>query len=215
MKKFLDAQTYRLMVDSWRDAKFRQEHPDALRHYMMQRIEGSPDINIDIGYLHQTAFLRGIIPEKIKEKEGKRKVRILDIGTGAAHFPDQIREQFGDAVEVYSTGLDKKLASAKRGMPLHINDIKWHSISELRDIPEFDLIIDTIGEIEYRTQRYEAYIEEVIAKLQAHGDAYLVLLYDTNRYEQILEITQKVDPDSCNITCTPGDQLIRIHIHKL
>jgi|SRR3989339_1297254 len=131
-----------------------------------------------INQLHGVDFLNDVIPkliEKISMSGVNRKVKILDMGCGLGFFNDQIRAKFGDKVEVYGTGINKAnlkkrkaaiikdIRSGKIIMPesdreeilsetdgnLHPNDAKWNSVEELSDFPEFDLIIDSEGEMIY------------------------------------------------------------------
>jgi SAM-dependent methyltransferase len=131
-----------------------------------------------INELHGENFLDEVIPKiiaKLRARGSKRKVRILDMGCGLGFFTDQIRARFGNEVEVYGTGIGK--ASLKRrkanifrdiesgAIPLdpeqkarilsesdgslHPNDAICNSVEQMRDFPEFDLIIDSEGEIVY------------------------------------------------------------------
>lgn len=131
-----------------------------------------------INELHGVDFLGEVIPgmiERVRAGGFKRKIKILDMGCGLGFFNDQIRARFGNEVEVYGTGIDKaslkkrkariirdiengtmemdeiekaRLLSETDGV-LHPNDAKWNSIEELSDFPEFDLIVDSEGEIIY------------------------------------------------------------------
>lgn len=88
----------------------------------------------------------------------KSKVKILDIGAGAGFLTDQLREKFGKNAEVLSTGLSKQSARSFRihhgKGRLHDNDLKWRSVLELSDYPEFDIILDTWGEKTYTTGKF-------------------------------------------------------------
>ncbi len=128
--------------------------------------------------LHGEDFLKDVIPqiiERIRSSGEKRKIKILDLGCGLGFFNDQIRRKFGDEVEVYGTGIKKSsLKKRKRAVvdnikngtiemnpvekeqllsetdgALHENDAKWNSVEELSRFPEFDLIVDSEGEIVY------------------------------------------------------------------
>lgn len=131
-----------------------------------------------INELHGEDFLNDVIPhiiERVRLSGGKRKVKILDMGCGLGFFNDQIRRKFGEEVEVFGTGINKSslkkrkaeiildVQSGKIEMSevekeqllsetdgtLHPNDAKWNSIEELSRYPEFDLIVDSNGEISY------------------------------------------------------------------
>ena len=58
--------------------------------------------------VHDTSFIRDVIPEMIKQKNSGEKVRVLDLGAGVGLYADQIRRTFHDQVIVYSTGISKK-----------------------------------------------------------------------------------------------------------
>jgi hypothetical protein len=111
-----------------------------------------------IEYLHGEFIILSVIPRLLKNKPVGYKLKILDNGGGIGVLTDQIRKRFGNEVEVYSTGLSKRVAKKYRkenDYPnLHKNDLKWRSIEELSDFPEFDLIIDTFGELYYKTEQY-------------------------------------------------------------
>jgi len=112
-------------------------------------------------------------------------------------------------VKVYTAGLSKKSAreykkdryktfnidtGPKPSPSLQPDDLRWRSILELSDYPEFDLIIDTFGEQLYSThpegnfakisvEIFEAYIRAVIKKLLPGGRAFLCPVYiDTDAW---------------------------------
>ncbi len=112
----------------------------------------------------------------------------MDTGAGVGKYTDQLRSifennDFGIKFEVLSTGLSKKAAKTYRNrqsMPgLHQNELKWRSISEMSDFPEFDLIIDSYGEQLYSSQLgprrqpdnevFGRYIEIVLSKLKGYA----------------------------------------------
>jgi hypothetical protein len=148
--------------------------------------------NEQISKFHGEWIIEDVIPKLLEKLKQGEKLKILDIGAGPAIFSDEIRKKFGDKVEVYSTGLSKRAAREYRKreeLPkLHNNDLKWRSIQELSDFPEFGLIIDTYGELYYRlikgTSDYYnnldsfppdwfKHIEQVIKKLLPGGYATL------------------------------------------
>ncbi len=131
-----------------------------------------------INELHGENFLVDVIPkiiERVRSGGSKRKIKILDMGCGLGFFNDQVRAKFGDDVEVYGTGISKSSLKKRKAWiirdiksgaiemdpaqkeqllsetdgTLHPNDAKWNSVEELSDSPEFDLIVDSEGEIVY------------------------------------------------------------------
>ena len=153
-----------------------QIFPEDLYDYKADR---DPDLIDDEHGLH---FIKDVIPKLIKAKEGKDKVRILDIGGGIGIFTEELRKRFRDAVQVYSTGLRKQPARIFRrkvneydeniSRKLHHDDLKWRSVLQLSDFPEFDLIIDTYGEQYYGRSdedTFEMYLRAIIAKLNQGG----------------------------------------------
>ncbi len=136
--------------------------------------------------LHGESIIKEVIPRLLGDMKPGQKLKILDNGGGAGLFADQIREIFGDRVEVYSTGLSKQSAreyrKEKKLSKLHENDLKWRSIQELSDYPEFGLIIDTYGEQYYRSDQhmeepnlkeFYKHVEQVVKKLLPGGYATL------------------------------------------
>lgn len=160
------------------------------------RLEGHPEEHLDISRLHYVSFIDNVIPRLVAKKKGQGKVRILDIGAGSAQYADQIREKFGNNVEVTTTGLAKSKAKEYREVinknNLNPKDLKLASVFQMSDYPEFDLIIDTFGEQYYFTEqgkvadeeviqvgldskdkfnKFERYIKAIVAKLQSEGTA--------------------------------------------
>lgn len=146
-----------------------------------------------IDNIHEISFIKKIIPGLIARKRPGEKVRILDIGTGTGTFPEEIRKTFGDRVDVFSTGLSKRTVKdyLKQQIPetkkrFHPNDFKWRSILELSDFEEFDLIVDTYGELfisvlkqryEYTAEAFErlsSYLGAIVKKLKPGGLASIV-----------------------------------------
>lgn len=150
-------------------------------------------------------FLSREIPnlQKIFQEGGiKRKPKILDSGCGLGQFTDEIRERFGDQVEVRGTSLSKQKAQSRKKFQfekkLHPDDAKWRSLLELRDFPEFDMIIDTFGEIHYAARadikevtknpkdrwseenfpRFMRIFDAAIKKLQPDGKLYVGAIFD-------------------------------------
>ncbi len=180
----------RKAISEWQPATWAREDNNKKpygNHNAFERIDnGKTEYGPDsISELHGISFIKEVIPELIAQRKGGR-VRILDVGTGAAFFPDQIRKEFGDKVEVYSTGLSKKTArdyrednKPKGEQKLHRNDLKWRSVLELSDFEEFDLILDTYGEMIYlkrphsepstTTDDINDYLTVLIRKLRPGG----------------------------------------------
>lgn len=147
-------------------------------NYPVTRTEGNKIEGADISGAHFERFIAETIPRLIAENPD-RKIKIIDIGGGAALFAKQIRDAFGDKVEVFTTGLKKKaakMARAKEGLSekLDKNDLKWRSILQLHDFPEFDLMVDTFGEFFMGDKTLEGqmvYITTVIKKMALGGHA--------------------------------------------
>lgn len=122
----------------------------------------------------------------------KRKFRVLDLGAGTCAYARQLREEFGNRVKVFTTGLSKapaqgllRKALGDHTAKLDKNDLNFRSVRELRDFPEFDLVIDTFGECCYINEGHanaylpqrnlyddlENYFTAVISKLKPGGIA--------------------------------------------
>ncbi|HPV70900.1 MAG TPA: hypothetical protein PKY08_03360 [Candidatus Magasanikbacteria bacterium] len=156
--------------------------------------------NEDIEYAHGISFLNQVIPEileRFAKQDKKRKIKILDLGGGVGLFADQIRERFGEKVAVYTTSAfgssektrkelveKKKTATKNKEAKLHKLDAYKTSIGDFRDFPEFDLIIDTYGEMYYTQGNFtnsdaqekvgfKEKIDMVIKKLQEGGRLFL------------------------------------------
>lgn len=163
--------------------------------YTTGRVErGANDPLSDIQGVHGFSIL-DIIEKELNDDEQfkRRKFKILDMGGGIGAFADQIRDNFGDRVKVFTTGLVKNpVREVRKKRPFYTapelkddfpsNYLKWRSILELNKIDEsgepleeFDLIINTYGEIPYGQkgdERWlEIYIEAIIKKLRPGGIA--------------------------------------------
>ena len=184
------------------------------------------DPNESIEYAHGISFLNQIIPEILERfaKEGiKRKVKILDLGGGIGSFTDQIRTKFGDQVKVYSTSAfavsdkireqlqeRKRTANQDGTLNLHKLDAYKSSIVDFRDFPEFDLIIDTYGEMFYalpETEReqevdFSEKLMMIIKKLEKGGRFYLGKLRKENLTLLWWNLAQ--NPEYQNIKVTFG-----------
>ena len=201
LKKFLSKEELKQKAKEWQistssqESKKKKNNPSEQEthiQYRFNRVEGNQGYPFSINGLHGASFLEDVIPSLIEKKKKGEKVKILDIGAGAAFFADQIRKTFPNDVKVYSTGLSKKTAIDYRKeykpegeYKLNPNDLKWRSIFELTDFEEFDLIIETHGELEYITKHSDAlrdqtiidYLTIIIKKLKIGGIASLAPLY--------------------------------------
>lgn len=149
--KFLSEDQLKKRAVGWKSQVANNE-PWGFRYTANRKAEGDQSI----AQFHGVSFIKDIIPQLIAGKKDGEKVRILDVGAGAALFTDEIRKTFGKDVLVFSTGLSKSTAKNYReenlldnNSKLHPNDLKWRSILEFSDFEEFDLIIDTFGEYTY------------------------------------------------------------------
>lgn len=173
-----------------------------------------------INELHGEDFLNDVIPniiKRVRSTGSKRKIRILDMGCGLGFFNDQIRAKFGDDVEVYGTGINKaSLQKRKRWMirdvqagktemdpiekeqllsetdgTLHPNDAKWNGIEELSDFPEFDLMVDSEGEMIYaggtgvgffpKADRTQSKLVFAIRKLNPGGQLFISRIHERHK----------------------------------
>ena len=147
--------------------------------------------------------------------EHKTQLKVLDVGGGAGIYAEQIRKEFGEQVRVYTTGLKKQAARLSRhglragtlshftlpkGVEIdpepHRDDLKWRSILQLHDFPEFDLIVDTAGEFAYSVNdndkiydTIENYLTAVIHKLVSGGYASISFISEKQKpfLERVLE----------------------------
>lgn len=185
-EKFLSKAQLKETVKGWAsDAKLFETGSTDGPAYETRRYEGTQSFFSDIAFLHQMSFLRTVIPEMIQKLDGERPVKVLDIGAGAGVFAEQLRQTFGDQIRVFTTGLSKKAAMRSRKhvnpeivpniteMPVRLkkDDLKWRSVSQLTDSPEFDLIVDTLGEGYYREGDIAGYADAIVAKLAPGGMA--------------------------------------------
>lgn len=202
-EKFLTPNELKSKAQDWKKQAKKKESPESdpssYYHNGVDRIEEHPREGKNIKEEHGVSFLEKIIPSLIRTKKDGKRVKILDLGGGVGDFANQIRQKFGAKVEVFTTGLSKKAAREfkkkrfkelhrnpdfrqvlKTPLSLHPNDLKWRSVLELSDYPEFDLIIDTIGEQYYQKFTKETplvtylnYIRAVAKKLNSGGQAYI------------------------------------------
>lgn len=165
---------------------------------------------VGINEEHGEDFLNQVIPsiiQRVRDQGNKRKVRILDLGCGLGFFTDQIRKKFGNEVVVFGTSVENPVqpevsANQKKSyidfiklhseeLPpgveldelkdtIHPNDAQFRSILEMRQFPEFDLIIDTSGEFLYSGKGFmpvDSYFDLVLTaalqKLASTGELYV------------------------------------------
>ncbi len=208
-QRFLSPEELKKSAEGWKKAASGFE-PKAKGYITsaVARFEGAESEFDSIDRLHYESLLDYIeilVKKKnLYNKNKQEKIKILDIGAGAGLFAEQIRKKFGTEVKVYTTGLTKKAAKSWRGqtrdklendygsIPFeidknnHPDDLKWRSVSQLSDYPEFDLIIDTYGENLYdhagddleesafKESKCFKYLEYVISKLKPGGMASIV-----------------------------------------
>jgi hypothetical protein len=165
---------------------------------------------------HGIDFIGEVIPRhlsRLRQSGSNRPVAVLDLGCGLGIFNDQIRQAFGSAVVVYGTTLLRESSEKKRmkfalrdhlrgrpdllavqealqtmGPTMHPNDGKWRSVRELQLEPEFDVIVDTFGELYYSgrdiysqnflVEPFAASLEAAIQKLHFDGELYIGQLSD-------------------------------------
>ncbi len=168
-----------------------------------------------VNAIHGFDLLEEVIPRHIEQRNQSGmagKIRILDLGTGMAFVSDQIRTRWKDKVEVYGTNLMSKRQVKKKKeiyraiksgeIPMsdedrsrllsqisenyHPNDNIVRSILEMKDFPEFDIIIDTCGEMYYSGDGYRPdqtntlqVFTAAIKKLNPGGEFFIGRVLDT------------------------------------
>lgn len=171
-----------------------EEYEGSASKYGMFRTDGESNWPFEtdktINELHGMSFLE-YIERRLGERSNSGKFKVLDVGGGAGLFADQLKEKFGDDISVFTTGLKKSVAqeqreqSGKSSLPKEY--LKWRSIRELQNFPEFDLITDTFGEFYYEAggtpdprksekpknaeERLRKYLYAIVAKLDDEGMA--------------------------------------------
>lgn len=236
-ESFLNDKLLKLKVEDWQKSADYYEHEDERTdikpksispyYYKADRIEGSEiSKRGNIERLHHEQFVSETIPLLIKDNPG-RKIKILDVGGGVGMFAQQIRDTFGSQVEVFTTGLRKKSAIKQREQigitsKLHPNDLKWRSVLQLHNFPEFDLIIDTFGEVMYGvddSKKFKSYLFAIVQKLLPGGHASTVGLPASNGLsdEYVRRLLKKVE-NTCKVKTefiTEGKRGVRnIKIYK-
>lgn len=170
-------------VPGWRRAADFETDEDGRYEYPATRTDRK------ITELYGESVVEGVIPRMLALKKGDEKVCMLDIGGGAGVLAEQVRQAFGDRVKVYTTGMRKKPARAVRreeheidetlSNGLRKDDLKWRSVLELHNYPEFDFIQDTYGEAYHGVRASEelrVYFNAVCDKLLSGGEARLIVL---------------------------------------
>jgi len=197
------------------------------------------------------------IEESIEQNKPTEKVRILDVGGGVGIYAEQIRKIFGDDVEVITTGLRKKPVRQFRRLAdeinradpeikdamnwktagpildgdisnkMHKKDLKKRSILEFKDFPEFDLIIETAGELAYQTDYnrqaslstrkfLEDYLTAVVKKLKPGGIAsisHIDFILDNHLYER--DINDILNKFSAKYEIIDNNANGRLKYHKV
>ena len=189
-------------VVSWQIMARRKERsPNRIFPVDQYDYKADRDIKI-IEEEHGISFFEQIIPRLLQSKKEHEIVKILDIGGGVGIFSAELRKRFGDKIKVYTTGLRKQPARMFRratnyltpdlSQTIHQDDLKWRSILELKNYPEFDLIVDTYGEQYYGTvtdsEKFTLYIQAIIAKLQPGGIASISPIENTARRSLLKQI---------------------------
>ncbi len=149
------------------------------------------------------------IEQRITHLKPGESVKVLILGGDTAFFNDELRRRFGDSVDVYGTTLETAYSRIRKrdivqkiqdkNNPLHLseglreylmdtlsadihpNDRKWRSIVQMANFPEFDMIIDTFGEIRYSSSSseeggarlFELTMRAALLKLQPGGNLYI------------------------------------------
>lgn len=181
-------------ITDWKRTAARAENDDVEGYlYPAIRREGKPIGKRTIESYHNDESFISWIKQKLSDSDYNKVVNVLDVGGGAGLYAEQIRKEFGDKVDVYTTGLRKQAAVKLRSaltdntseyfkMPKdisidakpHRQDLKWRSILQLSDYEEFDLIVDTAGEFAYAARDRESinrYVAAVVHKLLPGGKA--------------------------------------------
>ncbi len=167
-----------------------------LIEHRLPGIEASMTPQYPAEHYHSRSLIKSVIPKLLSTNQ---KVRILELGAGTGLATDEIRTKFAEEIKsgklkVYSTGLVKRAAQQLRGefrfSKLHKNDLNWRSIKELSDFPEFHLIYETFGEVNYSANRLnslEDYLILICKKLMPGGFASISSI----NYDLIDEATLK------------------------
>ncbi len=157
---FLTPEDHRKMVTVWQSQSLKHErkYGEIYRYGVQRREENEIITNIlflGVATIHGKSIYAEI-EKRLAARQHGHKIKVLDVGGGAGIYADNLCEKFQDNITVYTTGLRKGNAlqyrrTQKIQTPLRKTYLKWRSISELSNYPEFDIIIDTLGEFYYTT----------------------------------------------------------------
>lgn len=199
-------------IAEWTVASELYENHLGAYDYRTSRMEGAGTESQDIDILHNQSLLAWL-QDRIAREPGKVE-QVLDIGGGAALYAAQLRQTLGSAVNVYTTGLRKAAAKGylrklKNGelltkiptgldvpSSLHPNDLKWRSVLELEDFPEFDLMVDSVGEFAWgcpSDEDVKRYCLAVIQKLVKDGMA--SILVPAKKIDQVRYALEQLQSD--------------------
>ncbi|MBI4407095.1 MAG: class I SAM-dependent methyltransferase [Candidatus Kerfeldbacteria bacterium] len=196
---FLSPAQHRQRGEEW--ARQERAFLSVNRHFPYTNERLSSEINDG----HNIDFIGEVIPSLIKrvreQERSQRKIKILDLGCGLGFYTDELRTAFPDDAVVYGTTLMRADAALERkelieaigrgehplaqshrfdgfSPNMHPNDGKWHTVAELGDVPEFDLMIDTQGELSYAftAGHLPEAITQASQKLRPNGDLYISFL---------------------------------------
>lgn len=213
-EKFISEQELAEFAGAWKKAADNTESNNSYS-YPFTRLEQDKiddnEFSEKIEDEHGVHFIRDVIPYLISKHPGE-KIKILDVGGGIGAYSEQIRQAFPNEVEVFSTGLSKKIAKKVRAsmvekkdewkwLPpkLDRNDLKWRSVKQLSDYQEFHLIVDTFGEHYYdvyaknkgtkdKFDKLELYLTIIAKKLLPGGMASIkggVFYSDEDQYQYL------------------------------
>lgn len=226
--KFIDdLGGYETFVPLWQNIVRSRYPKDETNYWHEKRFASSTRLGLpyeSIEEIHGIDFLHTVIPQMLethRKKGFKRKMAVLDIGSGLGFLGDQMRHAYPHDINVFGTSLCntralqrkrrilkgikentfdigvreikeisipeevsqrilESIGRFKEDAPtrlLHPNDIKWRSIVELTNHPEFDLAIDTYGELYYSDALFPAVLDCAIRKLEKQGRIYIGDLY--------------------------------------
>ena len=224
--KFIGEDELPYKVKEWRRQSSTDENRGeaGMYSYKATRIEGGQGEVLNSGYdirsVHGESFL-GYIDQVLVRRElhgNSEKFVVFDIGGGAGLYAQQIRDRFGDKVRVYTSGLKKRTAEKAKGGKLHKDDLKWRSVLQLKNFPEFDLILDTFGEKHYSSWlsnfpcNQERYFTAVINKLKFGGRASIVAKYVPEFLAEIKKFCE--DNFAVDVEFDEKLGLIKIQKHK-
>lgn len=197
-------------IRAWQNAANEHEkQPDHGYAYPAARVESLGIGEPKLERYHNESFVAWL--ENYLTSHPQAVASVLDIGGGAGLYAEQLRNVFGDRVTVFTTGLSKKSANTLRehindnnsffsyqseiGVKdkIHSNDLKWRSVLQLSDFPEFDLMVDTVGEFSYlpdNESEIKRYLLAIIHKLKVGGHASIVVGSNLELESAVLELDE-------------------------